>query len=172
MVGTQQTSLQAGKLADSDWRLQRLCAKLCHGLTRPPFFWNFPMTSPLRYFRAERGLTLEQLAEVTGLSRGFLSQLETGARQPSTATLALLAEALKVRPGDIVVPAGFSEPTAPETSAFRALRALDQPKAETPEDDFNLGTDGTRVQIIATVDKDGLDRLIRQLEAMKILLSA
>lgn len=47
---------------------------------------------------------------------------------------------------------------------------LDQPTGA--EADFKLGTDGTMVQIIATVDRDGLDRLIKQLEAMKIFLDA
>lgn len=48
----------------------------------------------MKKLRNDRALTLEQLADITGLSRGFLSQIETGKRHASQATLQLIAEAL------------------------------------------------------------------------------
>lgn len=125
----------------------------------------------LKQFRTARGLTLEQLAEVSGLSKGFLSQLETGARQPSTDTLRTLSQVLGVAEADMIAATGFAEPAPKDTFARRALSALDTATPST-EPDFKLGTDGKHVQIIATVDKDGLDKLIRQLEAMRLFLNA
>lgn len=52
------------------------------------------MTSAMKKLRNDRALTLEQLADITGLSKGFLSQIETGKRQASQATLQLIADAL------------------------------------------------------------------------------
>jgi len=48
----------------------------------------------LRSLRANRGLTLERLAEATGLTRGYLSLLERGLKTPSLAALVRIADAL------------------------------------------------------------------------------
>src|SRR5262252_764518 len=51
----------------------------------------------MRTARQVAGLSLSELAAVTGLSKGYLSKLESGdvtARNPSRATLAALARAL------------------------------------------------------------------------------
>ncbi len=50
----------------------------------------------LQTFRREQGLTLEQLATDSGLSAGYLSQIETGAAVPSLTTLQLIAAELGV----------------------------------------------------------------------------
>jgi transcriptional regulator with XRE-family HTH domain len=50
----------------------------------------------VREFRLQLGLTVGQLAEVTGLSKGMLSKIENAQASPSLATLARLSEALKV----------------------------------------------------------------------------
>ena len=50
----------------------------------------------LRATREERGLTLEQVAELSGLSKSHLSRLESSERQPSVAALLALSEALGV----------------------------------------------------------------------------
>lgn len=55
----------------------------------------------LRQRRDEAGLTGEQLAMKAGLSKGFISQLETGSRTPSTETLGRLAEALGIGVADL-----------------------------------------------------------------------
>lgn len=126
----------------------------------------------LKQLRTERGLTLDQLAEVSGLSKGFLSQLETGARQPSTDTLRTLSQALDVTEADLIATPGFADPAPKDTMARRVLSSIDSATPAATEPDFKLGTDGKQVQIIATVDKDGLDKLIRQLEAMRLFLNA
>src|SRR5258708_8359993 len=50
----------------------------------------------VREFRLQLGLTVSQLAELTGLSKGMLSKIENAQASPSLATLARLSEALKV----------------------------------------------------------------------------
>jgi transcriptional regulator with XRE-family HTH domain len=49
-----------------------------------------------REFRLALSLTVGQLAELTGLSKGMLSKIENAQASPSLATLARLSEALKV----------------------------------------------------------------------------
>ncbi len=50
----------------------------------------------VREFRLQLALTVSQLAELTGLSKGMLSKIENAQASPSLATLARLSEALKV----------------------------------------------------------------------------
>ena len=56
---------------------------------------------PVKVFREHRGLTQAQLAERTGLSAMYLSQIETGRRGGSTKTLAKIARALHVDLDDL-----------------------------------------------------------------------
>lgn len=48
----------------------------------------------LRQLRKARGVTLEQLAERTGLTKGYLSKIETGKKLPPIATLSRISGAL------------------------------------------------------------------------------
>jgi transcriptional regulator with XRE-family HTH domain len=50
----------------------------------------------VRQYRLQLGLTVTQLAELTGLSKGMLSKIENAQASPSLATLARLSGALKV----------------------------------------------------------------------------
>lgn len=54
----------------------------------------------IRELRTKRGLTLQQVAEGTGFSKGLLSKIETGIVSPPVATLAKLAEMLEVSVGE------------------------------------------------------------------------
>src|SRR5882724_12863550 len=56
----------------------------------------------LRTGRESRGLTLDQLAAISGVSKAHLSRLESGDRHPSIAVLVELARALGVRIGSLV----------------------------------------------------------------------
>lgn len=58
--------------------------------------------SPIRVYRDYRGLTQEQLAGKAGITKPYLSQLETGARRPSIGAAKALAEALAVDVDDLV----------------------------------------------------------------------
>jgi transcriptional regulator with XRE-family HTH domain len=53
-------------------------------------------------FRRLRGLTVEALGKASGLSKGFISQVERGHSQPSLQSLARLASALGVPPTSLL----------------------------------------------------------------------
>jgi len=57
----------------------------------------------IRDLRFRRGLTVQQLAELSGLSKGFISQVENERTSPSLATLKDLARALNTSVAWLVV---------------------------------------------------------------------
>lgn len=57
---------------------------------------NQPMRYRIRELRKAREWTVQQLADRVGTSKGHISGIETGAREPSTVMLADIAEALNV----------------------------------------------------------------------------
>jgi transcriptional regulator with XRE-family HTH domain len=74
----------------------------------------------VRSLRRERGLTIEQLAVATGLTKGFISQLERDRTAPSLASIARICDALGVRLGHI-----FEQEPAPAL-----VRKHDRPLAD------------------------------------------
>lgn len=56
----------------------------------------------LRTFRQQKGLTQEQLSERVEVVRSFVCMLENGKRQPSLDMIYRLADALGIRPGELV----------------------------------------------------------------------
>jgi transcriptional regulator with XRE-family HTH domain len=67
------------------------------------------MTALLRAVRRQRGLTLEALAQQTGLTKSYLSKIERGRSTPSIAVALKVAKALDVDVGRL-----FSEDAAQE----------------------------------------------------------
>lgn len=59
------------------------------------------MTLRIRMIRKERGLTGEQLAEMVGVSKGYISEIETGKKTPGAGLMLRLAEALRVEVYDL-----------------------------------------------------------------------
>jgi Zn-dependent peptidase ImmA (M78 family)/transcriptional regulator with XRE-family HTH domain len=78
--------------------------------------------SRLMIARKRRGLTLTQLAGLTGLSTRSISLYENGHQEPSADTLRLLAAALDVTPGFLGA-AGLDE-IPPDAVSFRALSKM------------------------------------------------
>lgn len=64
----------------------------------------------LREWRKHRGYTQDRLAEMAGISKPYLSQLETGKRQYTQELLEVLAEALQCGPADLIM----RDPSDPE----------------------------------------------------------
>lgn len=58
--------------------------------------------SHLQQLRRERGLTLEKLAALSGLSRSMLSQIERGQTNPTLATVWSLARALELDISELI----------------------------------------------------------------------
>lgn len=52
--------------------------------------------SPIKLWRDHRGLTQQELADRAGISKPYLSQIESGKRQGTLETLAAIARALDV----------------------------------------------------------------------------
>src|SRR6476660_8209146 len=52
--------------------------------------------STIRAIRKRKNITIAQICETTGLSQGFMSQVETNKTSPSISTLENIANALKV----------------------------------------------------------------------------
>jgi transcriptional regulator with XRE-family HTH domain len=55
----------------------------------------------LKHIRAERGLTLRDLAQESGVSKDTISEIERGVRKPHPTTLGKLAKALDVEVADL-----------------------------------------------------------------------
>ncbi len=55
-----------------------------------------PVAQNLRMLRDERNLSLERLAELTGVSKSMLRQIETGKSSPTISTLWKIANGLRV----------------------------------------------------------------------------
>ncbi len=58
--------------------------------------------NPIRVWREYRGLTLGQLSHAAGISKPYLSQIETGKRTGTTDVLSAIANALDLTLDDIV----------------------------------------------------------------------
>jgi transcriptional regulator with XRE-family HTH domain len=58
----------------------------------------------VRRLRLERGLTQEQLAELSGFSQFYISSLELGRRNPTIVSLFELAQALQSTPAELLMP--------------------------------------------------------------------
>ncbi|HXJ64766.1 MAG TPA: helix-turn-helix transcriptional regulator [Actinomycetota bacterium] len=74
----------------------------------------------IRVLRTERGLERKELAEASGLSYPYLSEIETGRKRPSSKALFVIAEALGVRPSEVLTLAdryGGRTSTGPATAA-------------------------------------------------------
>ncbi len=82
-------------------REERACARSI----RRPTTAARPIGAKLRSTRIAQGLTLAQVAETTGLSKGFLSRVERDETSPSVATLVQLCQVLSLPVGAL-----FAEP--------------------------------------------------------------
>ncbi|WP_025735944.1 helix-turn-helix domain-containing protein [Mycobacterium genavense] len=87
------------------------------------------MTALLRAVRRQRGLTLEQLAAQTGLTKSYLSKIERGHSTPSIAVALKVARALRVNVGRL-----FSDEAAQEKITV----------------DRAAGPDGERYRVLAS----------------------
>lgn len=68
----------------------------CQGAESVPAKLSIIVGENLRHLRRKHGLSLEQLAHISGVSRAMLGQIETGKSAPTINLLGRIAEALKV----------------------------------------------------------------------------
>ena len=62
----------------------------------------------LRSFRADKGITLRELAEISRVSPGYLSELERGRKEVSSELLASVCHALGTSVSDVLIEAAGS----------------------------------------------------------------
>jgi len=58
--------------------------------------------NPIKVWREFRNLTQQQLAEAVGISKPYLSQIETGKRRGTTEVITVIAKALNVSVDELV----------------------------------------------------------------------
>ncbi|MGH2788765.1 MAG: cupin domain-containing protein [Actinomycetota bacterium] len=103
----------------------------------------------IRGLRAQRNLTLQQLAGKTGLSSSMLSLVERGKTSPSIGTLVAICSALGVHMTDLF-------DTDSRLTREPVVRVADQPVIETPE--------GVIRRIIRTDDARGIEIVFNEYE--------
>lgn len=84
------------------------------------------MLLKVKEFRKQRGLTVEQLASKAGLSKSFLSEIENGKKQINGRRLQDLADALGVRPHDLIADVDLSQDIADHLHVVEQLDPEDQ----------------------------------------------
>jgi transcriptional regulator with XRE-family HTH domain len=77
----------------------------------------------IRDQRQRAKVSLRQLAEVTGVSNPYLSQIERGLRKPSAEILQQIAKGLRISAEALYVQAGILEERAADTDVEAAIRA-------------------------------------------------
>lgn len=103
----------------------------------------------IRDLRLRRGLTVQQLAQASGLSKGFISQVENERTSPSLATLRDLARALETSVAYLVVE---------EEQVPYVVRADKRPRV-------NVGSDTSQVEVLSAQPKRNLELLLADLPA-------
>ncbi len=101
----------------------------------------------IRDLRLRRGLTVQQLATASGLSKGFISQVENDRTSPSLTTLKDLANALNTSVAYLVVE---------EEQVPYVVRANDRPRV-------NVGGNTSKVEVLSAHPKRNLEMLLAEL---------
>jgi transcriptional regulator with XRE-family HTH domain len=101
----------------------------------------------VRDLRLRRGLTVQRLAELTGLSKGFISQVENDHTSPSLATLRDVANALDTSIAYLVVE---------EEQRPHVVRSGDRPRVA-------VGGNTTRVELLSALPKRNLELVLAEL---------
>jgi transcriptional regulator with XRE-family HTH domain len=95
----------------------------------------------IRDLRLRRGLTVQRLAEASGLSKGFISQVENDRTSPSLATLSELARSLDTSVAYLVVE---------EQQVPHVVRASERPR-------IHVGGNTSRVELLSAQPKRNLE---------------
>lgn len=57
----------------------------------------------IRFFREQKGITVNKLANLAGISQSFLREVELGNKKPTIETLSLLCDALNITLKDFFI---------------------------------------------------------------------
>ena len=97
----------------------------------------------IRDVRLRRGMTVQRLADASGLSKGFVSQIENERTSPSLATLQDIAAALRTPVSYLVAE---DEPTP------QVVRAAERPL-------LDIGEDTVRAEVLSALPRRNLELL-------------
>ncbi len=101
----------------------------------------------IRDLRLRRGLTVQQLAEASHLSKGFISQVENGRTSPSLATLHDLAMALQTSAAYLVVE---------DEETIHIVRAAERPRIPS-------ASSASRFEVVSALPRRNLEVLLAEL---------
>lgn len=101
----------------------------------------------IRQTRTQKGITLQELSDRSGLSKGFICQLENDKASPSLQALERLA-------GGLTVPIAFLFLTSEEK--IHVVRAAERPE-------YRIGPDGLLVQMLSA-NRRNLKMMIMELQ--------
>ena len=90
----------------------------------------------LRQAREQRGVTLTELSEATGISKSTLSRLESGQRKPSLELLLPIAQAHRIPLDELVAAPEVGDPRirfTPQKRNGRTVIPLSQPGGDGPQ---------------------------------------
>ena len=110
----------------------------------------------LRQRRKQRGLIMQEVAQATGLSVGFISQIERDIAQPSLASLNAIAQVLGISPSALL--SAQPDPVAATCDGGVAMTALTH------------GFPGSRLSAELRVNAPDARRLVRRTENELMLL--
>ena len=100
----------------------------------------------LRSLRTDRGVTLEALAARSGLTKGYLSKIETGKKLPPIATLSRISGALDA---DMVEPPVPPNKKNPKIHPLLSQQILDCVKIDPDDRPESMEFVGNRLELIA-----------------------
>lgn len=80
----------------------------------------------VRELREAKGLTVEQLADRVGISKGYLSEIERGVKVVNSRRLDQLAAALDCKPNDLLADQKLSAAIQAHLDLLQRLDARDQ----------------------------------------------
>ena len=103
----------------------------------------------IRDLRLRRSMTVQQLGDATGLSKGFISQVENSRTSPSLATLQDLARALETSVAYLVVE---------EEQVPHIVRACDRPRLQ-------VGGTSSGVEVLSAQPRRNLEMIVAELPA-------
>jgi transcriptional regulator with XRE-family HTH domain len=117
----------------------------------PPSRSPLKIGARLRAVRTESGLTLDQVANATGLTKGFISRIERDGTSPSVQTLVALCEAMSIPVGWLF--------EAPDVSLVRQedASAIISISGHTGQEYLLTPRAQSAVQVIRSVYKPGQD---------------
>jgi transcriptional regulator with XRE-family HTH domain len=101
----------------------------------------------IKDLRLRRGLTVQQLGEATGLSKGFISQVENSRTSPSLATLQDLARALETSVAYLVVE---------EERVPYVVRAGERPRMQ-------VGGNPSAIEVLSAQPRRNLELIVAEL---------